>query len=522
MLRAVAIERNTAAIFMVALMIATPLLTYQTGIIDEKWGDEDELEKGEHPVTFVGSGATPDCNLTNVTISEVYAYSSDDWFELANSGGECDLGEWHIRDDDTSTGMILDNGTSIPANGTIYFSYDDGDFSFGIGNSDTLLVATRNVSSENATEVVTLEEYGRDGVGYSTDRDGSWELCDGEWDWNEPDEMTPNATNACEGDPFTLYVQESDGSWTEDPHSAPSGTASFLWNTSNLEVGNEYEIYSSWSTPIGVYQSLRFEFIADGSDITFETHADPDWTCELDFNSWIQDESTGTYIEYLYRDLEIDCPRKAEAKLYYVPGGSANNELMDDGYDLGAGDTTLQARLSGITATMAEQNYSITFYIKQDGHVTSFSEGECIRTGNNACWKEIDTYIHSHVCEIEVFAETQILSPHGWTESGSNLITADGPCDGTSGSIDEPISLYVQNGTDSSWSEIDSTNDDLDTSTSRDQSFYWDFPASVDGTDLRFYFYYEGDQVMDKRFQHDGEPIYWNATVSVDDCSPHV
>ena len=180
--RASAKPKAIEAIFMIALMIATPALTLQTGIMNDNYqGELDEAAKA----AYTTSNAAPDCSLSEVTITEVYTYSSDDWFELHNSGNQtCDLGGWHIRDSGTSSGLVIDNGTNITSDGFMYFSRPSGDFSFSISESDSMLISTRNVSTENATTITTIDSEGRDGYSYSNTRDGSWELCDGEWYWN--------------------------------------------------------------------------------------------------------------------------------------------------------------------------------------------------------------------------------------------------------------------------------------------------------------------------------------------------
>ena len=95
------------AIFMILLMIAAPVMTLQTGLLARELQNSPELE--DNPVgkslTSSGSSNLPDCTLGDVVLTEVY-HSSGDWIEIYNSGNQsCDLGEWHIRDDDTNSGM---------------------------------------------------------------------------------------------------------------------------------------------------------------------------------------------------------------------------------------------------------------------------------------------------------------------------------------------------------------------------------------------------------------------------------
>ena len=87
-------------IFMSILMLSTPALTYETGRMSAEWLDSEELDEGpSEPLFTSGATATPDCDLNDVTVTEVYHYS-DEWIEIHNSGSSsCDLGGWHIRDD---------------------------------------------------------------------------------------------------------------------------------------------------------------------------------------------------------------------------------------------------------------------------------------------------------------------------------------------------------------------------------------------------------------------------------------
>ena len=125
------------------------------------WLTSEELDEGPAgPLFTSGSGTISDCDLSSVTVTEVY-HSSNDWIEVHNSGNSpCDLGGWHIRDDDTTSGMVVDNWTNITAGGFLLFESAQGDFSFDIGYSDSILVSTRNVSTENATEVTACTAIG--------------------------------------------------------------------------------------------------------------------------------------------------------------------------------------------------------------------------------------------------------------------------------------------------------------------------------------------------------------------------
>ena len=210
---------------------------------------------------------------------------------------------------------------------------ENGDFSFDISYSDSLLISTRNVSTSNATVVTTLDYYGRDNEGYSTSRDGSWELCGGVWDYNEPDEMTPNATNLCAGEPFMLYVLESDGSWTENPDSISSGASTLAWDTSNLDDGQSY--YISFRGTPNSSRGESFTFTADGSYLEFDLNLDPDWTCDVRMDAYIQNSTSGVNIEYYDETINVNCGEEITDLRVNSP------YPLSDGHDLSTGSFVL-------------------------------------------------------------------------------------------------------------------------------------------------------------------------------------
>ena len=508
------------AIFMILLMIAAPVMTLQTGLLARELQNSPELE--DNPVgkslTSSGSSNLPDCTLGDVVLTEVY-HSSGDWIEIYNSGNQsCDLGEWHIRDDDTNSGMVLANGTNITSGEFMLFSYSDGDFNFDISYSDSILFSDRNTTIENATVATTLDYYGRDNQGYSTSRDGSWELCDGVWDYNEPNEMTPNATNLCAGEPFMLYVMDSDGSWIEDPDSIPNASSPLVWNTSNLDIGQSYYMYHWWSTEFES-RSNSFTFTADGEDIEIEVSSDYDWTCNIDFNAYVQNSSSGSTIEYYTESLDVECGEEiSEFKVL-----DSSSVELSDGHNLSSGNKLGSV---GFVGGNTDRAYRTVYTVSFDDEVVAFSDKEC-DYGQTSCLDSYQINIPSHVCDVDFDVSAYVLTPHQWLHVGEETREMVGDCDGTDGDPQSVMSLYAMmddaNG-GQSWTEVydDGVNDVLNMSASRTQSFYWDIDDSAIDSNLRISFSYEGDQVMDRYFQYDGQPIYWNATVLETECNPRV
>ena len=140
----------------------------------------------------------------------------------------CDLGGWHIRDDDTTSGMVVDNWTNITAGGFLLFESAE-DFTPSTSNTPTPSSYQQGTFERTPPRSPPLTTAA--GTTRLASRDGSWELCHGVWDYNEPDEMTPNATNLCAGEPLVLLL------WTrrlnpDNPDTIASGMSALGWNAS--------------------------------------------------------------------------------------------------------------------------------------------------------------------------------------------------------------------------------------------------------------------------------------------------
>jgi hypothetical protein len=474
----------------------------------------------------------PDCETGNITISEIYP-DDNGWLELHNSGsGDCDLGGWQVFDENSlgnqNDGLLLDNGTNISSDEYLQFNYSS-DFGFYIGSSsDEIYLATRGVSMENATLAVEWDSTSRDGHSYSTSRDGSYELCEGEYDWNEPDELTPGSQNLCEGDPIVLYAQEDDGSWTEDPDSVSNSNSQMLWDTSNLDNGTQYYFHYSWNTAI-TSGSESFYFTADGTDIAWDIESEEAWSCFLHVHASIRNESSGQTIEYYDRELDIDCSIDSELILYDTYFSSSSFSWMgievDEDYLFDSGSTRFRWRAENLAEGY---EYDLVGILYQDGEVTNIVHTEWHQDTGSSSSASIDetTDIGENVCDLAFTGFLHILSPHGWIEITKIDYDLDGPCDGSSGSVDPLLNLYaiMDNETSGgqSWEMVDSTNDDLNVSADSLQEFYWDLPVALNASYLRFYFYFDGDKVMDEHFVYDSQPIYWNATIPSTECSPYI
>ena len=497
-------------------MILTPVLSLQTSMLDT---NQIDIENNFQFRTN-SSNSVVDCELTNVTITEIYHYGSNEWFELHNSGNEtCDLGEWIIGDNDGSNFQIS-NDTNITSDGYMLFSRSNNDFNFDVSCSNTMLIATRDVSFSNATDITSLSCYGEyDDNYYTTSGDGSWENCNDVWDWNEPDEMTPNATNLCAGNPIILYALESDGTLTQNPISINNGSSTLFWNTSNLQDGLEYQLYSNWNSETS-YDSQTSIFIADGSDIEFNLDSNPYWTCEIGINAYILNQSSGQTVERYTNDLDVNCDVETSLILTHVSDGS---EVISDGFNFSGNNWGGDIKWTISSTEMNIQNdYKLQVIINQDDEVTYFSQSDSCDSWltSTSCFIEENFVVYNETCDISILGSFYTISPYGWTEIGSKEINGVGLCDGVSDEIEPAISLYMKNTLNGeTWTEVTDDNYELDENTTT-QEYYWQFSESAIGSDVRFLFYYEYENVMDEQYNYDGLPIFWNA--SINDCNPNI
>ena len=91
-------QNTKTAFFLVFLMLATPMLSLETSLLSENNNSSKEFTSTKTVTTF------SDCDLSNVTITEVYHYSSNEWIEIYNGGNQtCDLGEWVLGEQSASS-----------------------------------------------------------------------------------------------------------------------------------------------------------------------------------------------------------------------------------------------------------------------------------------------------------------------------------------------------------------------------------------------------------------------------------
>ena len=518
-------QNTKTAFFLVFLMLATPMLSLETSLLTENNNSSKEFTSTKTVTTF------SDCDLSNVTITEVYHYSSNEWIEIYNGGNQtCDLGEWVLGEQSASSSFEIANNTTISANEYLIFTRGT-DFSFDISCSDQLFIAPRNIDYANATEITQLDCYGpNDNDYYNTNLDGSWELCDDSWDWNEPDEITQNSTNLCAGNPFSLSALLANGSWSDDPVSIDNGSSTLAWNVSNLDESTEYRLYSSWNTGLTSY-SRNYYFDGGIEDITFEMFSNIEWSCEVNIYAYLINESSGNIEEYFQKDIDISaCPF---SEFRFDPQG---NTGMQNGYNFSSGlgpFTTVALQID------INEEYIIEIKLEQDNIVTDWVNAECSNVGMSTCQATASSiFIYDETCTVEVTSSIYAKTPFGWRVIGSDIFEGVGPCDSDSNDISEPIKLYA-NMTDSngiySYQEVNSDNYELNTSTTNTHNFYWAFPSSSYGSEYRFYSYFDNEIAYDYQSFVIGEDtidatsgnthgylLPWNATSSASDCTPHI
>ncbi len=516
-------NNKKTSIMLVLIMILTPVLSLQTNMLDEGTNSLDNNIKFNTQST----NSIVDCELTNVSITEVYHHSSNEWIEIYNNGNQtCDLGEWIIGNSGYS--FEIANNTNISSNNHLLFIRGT-DFSFDISCNDQLLISTRDIEYANATEITALDCYGpNDDYHYDPSSDGSWEFCDGSWDWNEADEATQNATNLCAGNPFTLSALLGNGTWSHNPISVENGSSTLAWNVSNLDEGVEYRLYSSWNTGLTSF-SRSYYFDGGIDEIAFDMFSDIDWTCEVYFYAYIVNESSNIIEEYFQKNMDVSaCPN---GELTYLLDGTIG---IQNGHNFSAGHTSLTTISSGIDPTL---EYIVEIKLIQDNTITDWNNEECNYSSNSNCEALVDNLIIYHeTCILEFTSTLYVKSPYGWINILSGILEGDGPCDSDSDDISGPIKLYA-NMTDSngiySYQEVTSDNYELNTNDTNTHNFYWAFPLSSYGNEYRFHSYFDGETVFDLNYYSfiigedtvdgvDSYELHWNATSSGQACSPSI
>ena len=516
-------NKKMTSIMLVVIMIMTPVLSLQTNMLDEGTNSLDNNIKFNTQST----NSIVDCELTNVSITEVYHYSSNEWIEIYNNGNQtCDLGEWIIGNYGNS--FEIANNTNISSNNHLLFIRGT-DFSFDISCNDQLLISTRDVEYANATEITALDCYGpNDDYHYDSSSDGSWEFCDGYWDWNEADEMTQNATNLCAGNPFTLSTLLGNGTWSHNPILVENGSSTLAWNLSNLDEGVEYRLYSSWNTGLTSF-SRSYYFDGGIDEIIFDMFSDIDWTCEVYFYAYIVNESSNIVEEYFQKNMDVSTCSNGE--LTYLLDGTTG---IQNGHNFSAGLTSFTTISSGIDSTL---EYIVEIKLIQDNTITDWNNEECNYSSNSNCGALVDNLIIYHeTCILEFTSTLYVKSPYGWINILSGILEGNGPCDSDSDDISGPIKLYA-NMTDSngfySYQEVTSDNYELNTNDTNIHNFYWAFPLSSYGNEYRFHSYFDGETVFDLNYYSfmigedtvdgvDSYNLHWNATSSGHACSPNI
>ncbi|MAS88676.1 MAG: hypothetical protein CMA33_02340, partial [Euryarchaeota archaeon] len=400
-------RRQTVTAFLLAiLMVSAPLLTIQTA----KLNRSAELDDTKSPLMTI---AHADCVTANITISEAYPGSSS-WIELSNSGSTCDLGGWHVSDRDQqgsgNDGSEISNGTTIDGSGFLTLSYST-DFSFYIdSDEEELYLAARNVDSDDADLIVEWDADSRDGYGWDSGRDGSFEVCSSTYDWNEPNETTAGSANLCNGDPIVLYALDG-SSWEEDPDSVGDSSAEMAWNTQNLVSGSQYYIYYSWSTAAATDSGDEY-FTADGSDVTFELNSVQGWTCYVEIYAYIED-SSGSTIEYYDRELDVEsCP---DTSNLYTIGGT--NTILDFGnsYDLSAGSNSMRF---GMYNPVVDMNYNLLVFVRADDEVITLFEDDFSTADATTLFIPWTITLQGHECDIEIELHLNVqVNSYVWVRS---------------------------------------------------------------------------------------------------------
>ncbi|MDP7003393.1 MAG: hypothetical protein QGG21_00005, partial [Candidatus Thalassarchaeaceae archaeon] len=529
-------RQTLTAMLLATLMVSAPLLAIQTA----KLSQSSELDD---PNGASMTGTDPDCDENDITISEAYPGSSG-WIELYNSGSTCDLGGWHLADKDQhlggGDGSELSDGTAIGGTDYLQLSYSD-DFSFYIDSDEEwLYLAARDVDAADADLAVWWDEDSRDGHDWGSGRDGSWEKCGNEYDWNEPNETTPGSTNLCNGEPIVLRALH--GSGEDDPDSVHNETAELAWNTDNLVAGETYEIQYSWETEFASLSDSE-TFDADGSEIPFSMTSMPDYTCFVRVSAELRD-SSGQVIEYYDRELEVDsCIDTTRIQLWDVstdpntpihnPSSRAQHaercipmcpapDVNGDGVPEVDGTAEMMFKLKNPVLGLT---YNVLIFAFSDDEVVNLFDDTFAAvntwdsdtddyTGDPADHRvDWDWDIAGHECDLRVTIEVSlVVNTILWARSHLYEYDLRPACDGTTGDPIEIITLEAKNSSTGAWEEPP------DTLEIGEQQFRWDLGTSTEDQKVRFLYYYyspttDYDRAYENRRLLNDDYLYWDLTV---------
>ncbi|WP_350352961.1 lamin tail domain-containing protein [Microbacterium sp. A8/3-1] len=205
-------------------------------------------------------GAANSCVMPDVVINEVESNGdTTDWVEVVNTGATAvDLSGWSVMDNDPN-GHASET-TPLPA-GTVlepgaFFVFDQpANFSFGLGNGDTVTIRDANGN--------TVDEHV-----YATHADGVWARCaEGTGEFADVAVSTKGLRNAC-GNPVRINEVESDGGSPDDWVELVNPTTGTL-DVSGIVVKDDddahaYAIPAGSSIPAGGYLVIEREQLGFG------------------------------------------------------------------------------------------------------------------------------------------------------------------------------------------------------------------------------------------------------------------
>ena len=537
-------SQTSTALLLVAIMVSAPMLAIQTA----KLGQEHILD-GEGDASFTGES---DCISAAIQVSEVYPGGSG-WIELYNQWSACNIGAWHIADsndhDSGNDGFEIPDGTVIDAQGFLVLHYSS-DFSFYIDSGeDGLWLGARDVPSGDYELRTWWDADSRDGHGWDSSRDGSWERCgDLEYvsagltreqdrrsldsyyyhqgwvqgaDWNEPNETTQGSSNLCNGEPIVL--RSLHGSGEDDPLSVNNHSAELAWNTDNLVAGQTYVIEYSWETQFGSFSDSE-TFDADGSELPFSLQSMPDYTCWVDISAELKDQSSGQVMEYFDRELGVDsCIDTTNLEFWDIstgPDTPIHNlnyrpqylesctpicplpDTNEDGTPDGSGSPTMRLGLD--TWPSEDVQYNFLAFTYNDGEVSNLFD----ETFDSFDYSSLtpaadflfgfDWAVSGHECELRITVEVSVVvNSILWARTQMHEYELRPACDGTSGDGYEIITLEAFNDTTSTW------EDPPESLESGDLQLRWDLGDATEGHKVRFlYNYYSPTSGTDRAYEN--------------------
>jgi len=218
-------------------------------------------------------------------------------------------------------------------------------------------------------------------------------------------------TGPCES-LFSLMEEGPSGAWEPSDDSLGAGTNDLLWDLSNLEMGQDYQL-EWWVHSQNTYEHQVVTFTADGSDLPWTLELSH-WDCFADVEAHLNeiwaDNSSGNqtlhYADYEFHSFNVTPCADAELRLE-----SSQSGVWESGQNLTDGTNDMRWNVSSVGLGYG---YLLEWLVFQNGHLTDYEYFEWNPTSSDETvyWTlEVD---ESLTCDVEIWGGVYVWAPETW------------------------------------------------------------------------------------------------------------